>query len=68
MRNKCVPNKNHARSIHDGGFTDPTEDGEPGSPFWYNWMANLERYEVDPEWQFAGQYSIYIYIYGKNLE
>ncbi|RVE40840.1 hypothetical protein evm_014510 [Chilo suppressalis] len=40
-------------TLHDGGFTDPTEDGEPANPYWYNWMANLEEYEVDPEWQFA---------------
>ncbi|KAG6458751.1 hypothetical protein O3G_MSEX011030 [Manduca sexta] len=40
-------------TLHDGGFTDPTDDGEPANPFWYNWMANLEPYEVDPEWQFA---------------
>ncbi|XP_026333697.1 dynein heavy chain 1, axonemal-like [Hyposmocoma kahamanoa] len=40
-------------TVHDGGFTDLTEDGEPASPFWYNWMANLERYVVDPEWQYA---------------
>lgn len=33
-----------------------TEDGEPGNPYWYNWMANLEPYEVDPEWQYAGRY------------
>ncbi|CAF4763844.1 unnamed protein product [Pieris macdunnoughi] len=40
-------------TLHDGGFTDPTDDGEPANPYWYNWMANLEEYEVDPEWQFA---------------
>ncbi|CAH0718440.1 unnamed protein product, partial [Brenthis ino] len=40
-------------TLHDGGFTDPTEDGEPANPYWYNWMENLEEYEVDPEWQFA---------------
>ncbi|XP_073954501.1 dynein axonemal heavy chain 1-like isoform X1 [Choristoneura fumiferana] len=40
-------------TFHDGGFTDLTEDGEPGNPYWYNWMANLEPYEVDPEWQYA---------------
>lgn len=43
-----------AGRFHDGGFTDPTEDGEPASPYWYNWMANMETYVVDPEWQFAG--------------
>ncbi|XP_028171352.1 dynein heavy chain 1, axonemal-like [Ostrinia furnacalis] len=41
-------------TLHDGGFTDPTDDGEPANPYWYNWMANMEEYEVDPEWQFAG--------------
>ncbi|XP_045521817.1 dynein axonemal heavy chain 1-like [Pieris brassicae] len=40
-------------TLHDGGFTDPTDDGEPANPYWYNWMANLDEYEVDPEWQFA---------------
>ncbi|XP_075982332.1 dynein axonemal heavy chain 1-like [Anticarsia gemmatalis] len=40
-------------TLHDGGFTDLTEDGEPAAPYWYNWMATLEPYEVDPEWQFA---------------
>ncbi|CAB3221174.1 unnamed protein product [Arctia plantaginis] len=40
-------------TLHDGGFTDLTEDGEPAAPYWYNWMANMEEYEVDPEWQYA---------------
>ncbi|XP_063366022.1 dynein axonemal heavy chain 1-like [Cydia amplana] len=40
-------------TLHDGGFTDLTEDGEPANPYWYNWMANMEPYEVDPEWQYA---------------
>ncbi|KAJ2945273.1 hypothetical protein O0L34_g9351 [Tuta absoluta] len=40
-------------TLNDGGFTDPTEDGEPGSPFWYNWMANMEPYVIDPEWQYS---------------
>ncbi|KAL0879698.1 hypothetical protein ABMA27_003413, partial [Loxostege sticticalis] len=40
-------------TLHDGGFTDPTDDGEPANPYWYNWMANMEEYEVDPEWQYA---------------
>ncbi|XP_050357868.1 dynein axonemal heavy chain 1-like [Nymphalis io] len=40
-------------TLHDGGFTDPTDDGEPANPYWYNWMDNLEEYEVDPEWQYA---------------
>ncbi|KAJ8728552.1 hypothetical protein PYW07_006248 [Mythimna separata] len=40
-------------TLNDGGFTDPTEDGEPANPFWYNWMANLEPYVVDPDWRFA---------------
>ncbi|GBP84495.1 Dynein heavy chain 1, axonemal [Eumeta japonica] len=40
-------------NLHDGGFTDLTEDGEPANPYWYGWMANVEQYEVDPEAQFA---------------
>ncbi|XP_045539469.1 dynein axonemal heavy chain 1 [Papilio machaon] len=36
-------------TLHDGGFTDLTEDGEPANPYWYSWMANIEEYEVDPE-------------------
>ncbi|XP_052743009.1 dynein axonemal heavy chain 1-like [Bicyclus anynana] len=40
-------------TLHDGGFTDLTEDGEPANPYWYNWMDNLDEYEVDPEWQYA---------------
>ncbi|KAF9816548.1 hypothetical protein SFRURICE_010707 [Spodoptera frugiperda] len=40
-------------TLHDGGFTDPTEDGEPASPYWYNWMANMAPYVVDSEWQYA---------------
>ncbi|XP_022823491.1 dynein heavy chain 1, axonemal-like [Spodoptera litura] len=40
-------------TLHDGGFTDPTEDGEPAPPYWYNWMANMAPYVVDSEWQYA---------------
>uniref|UniRef100_A0A2A4JD05 Dynein heavy chain linker domain-containing protein n=1 Tax=Heliothis virescens TaxID=7102 RepID=A0A2A4JD05_HELVI len=40
-------------TLHDGGFTDPTEDGEPAAPYWYSWMANLGKYVVDPDWQYA---------------
>ncbi|XP_052749829.1 dynein axonemal heavy chain 1-like isoform X2 [Galleria mellonella] len=40
-------------TLHDGGFTDQTEDGEPANPYWYSWMANMEEYQVDPEWQYA---------------
>ncbi|CAB3241783.1 unnamed protein product [Arctia plantaginis] len=40
-------------TLHDGGFTDLTDDGEPATPYWYNWMANMEDYVVDPEWQYA---------------
>ncbi|CAH2055605.1 unnamed protein product, partial [Iphiclides podalirius] len=40
-------------TLHDGGFTDPTDDGEPASPYWYSWMANVEEYEVDPERPFS---------------
>ncbi|XP_063895398.1 dynein axonemal heavy chain 1 [Helicoverpa armigera] len=40
-------------TLHDGGFTDPTEDGEPAAPYWYSWMAKLGKYVVDPDWQYA---------------
>ncbi|CAH0663656.1 unnamed protein product [Spodoptera exigua] len=40
-------------TLHDGGFTDPTEDGEPANPYWYSWMVNVGDYVVDPDWQYA---------------
>ncbi|XP_037871312.1 dynein axonemal heavy chain 1 isoform X2 [Bombyx mori] len=40
-------------TLHDGGFTEPTEDGEPAAPYWYNWMQNLDAYEVDPDCQYS---------------
>ncbi|XP_041969812.1 dynein axonemal heavy chain 1-like [Aricia agestis] len=40
-------------NLHDGGFTDATDDGEPGAPHWYNWMAKLDEYEVDNDCQYA---------------
>ncbi|XP_049878805.1 dynein axonemal heavy chain 1-like [Pectinophora gossypiella] len=40
-------------TLHDGGYSDMTEDGEPAAPYWYNWMANLQPYVVDPEWNFS---------------
>ncbi|CAG5057893.1 unnamed protein product [Parnassius apollo] len=40
-------------TLHDGGFTDLTDDGEPANPYWYSWMAKVEEYEVDPEKPYA---------------
>ncbi|KAJ3657289.1 hypothetical protein Zmor_009105 [Zophobas morio] len=32
--------------LHDGGFTDLTDDGNPMPPRWYGWMDNVEQYVI----------------------
>ncbi|XP_050527307.1 dynein axonemal heavy chain 1-like [Daktulosphaira vitifoliae] len=35
--------------LHDGGFSIPTDDGEPAPPKWVNWMTNIENFEITEE-------------------
>ncbi|XP_050431121.1 dynein axonemal heavy chain 1-like [Adelges cooleyi] len=39
----------HDYKLHDGGFTMPTDDGEPSAPKWINWMTNVEKFEFTEE-------------------
>nr|CAI5854257.1 unnamed protein product [Callosobruchus analis] len=39
--------------LHDGGFTDPTDDGEPAPPTWRSWMENTEEYKVTVDMRYS---------------
>ncbi|XP_023289892.1 dynein heavy chain 1, axonemal [Orussus abietinus] len=39
--------------LHDGGFTDHTEDGEPAPPRWINWLDNVPSVIIKPDTKFA---------------
>ncbi|XP_018331814.1 dynein heavy chain 1, axonemal-like [Agrilus planipennis] len=39
--------------LHDGGFTDVTEENEPIPPAWHNWMENMEEYKITIEMRFS---------------
>lgn len=41
-------------SLHDGGFTDPTPDGEPAQPYWYSWMENIAEYKITIDMKYSG--------------
>lgn len=40
--------------LHDGGFTDTTEDNEPAPPTWRSWMENIEEYKIDHDMKYSG--------------
>ena len=40
--------------LHDGGFTDSTEEGEPNVPKWYKWLDNIPRFTITLDMKFAG--------------
>ncbi|GLV39945.1 Dynein heavy chain at 36C [Carabus blaptoides fortunei] len=39
--------------LHDGGFTDITEDNEPLPPTWHSWMENVEEYVINPDMKYS---------------
>ncbi|CAH1982445.1 unnamed protein product [Acanthoscelides obtectus] len=39
--------------LHDGGFTDPTDDGEPSPPTWRSWMENTEEYKITVDMRYS---------------
>ncbi|KAK9739949.1 P-loop containing dynein motor region D4 [Popillia japonica] len=39
--------------LHDGGFTDPTEDGEPKAPNWHNWMERVEETKITVDMRYS---------------
>uniref|UniRef100_A0A1Y1N5M7 Dynein heavy chain 1, axonemal n=2 Tax=Photinus pyralis TaxID=7054 RepID=A0A1Y1N5M7_PHOPY len=40
--------------LHDGGFTDPTDDNEPMPPTWHNWMENAEPCKITNDTKYSG--------------
>lgn len=32
--------------LHDGGFTNPTADGQPALPQWVSWMENINDFKI----------------------
>ncbi|KAH0813307.1 hypothetical protein GEV33_009482 [Tenebrio molitor] len=39
--------------LHDGGFTDLTDDGQPAPPRWYSWMENVEEYQITVDMKYS---------------
>lgn len=42
-------------SLHDGGFTDSTPDGEPAPPSWRGWMDNIPDYKITIDMKYSGK-------------
>ncbi|XP_069681263.1 dynein axonemal heavy chain 1-like [Periplaneta americana] len=40
--------------LHDGGYSDPTPDGEPAPARWIHWMDNVPECMITPETRFSG--------------
>ncbi|XP_074037842.1 dynein axonemal heavy chain 1 isoform X2 [Leptinotarsa decemlineata] len=39
--------------LHDGGFTDLTDDNEPHPPTWRSWMENIEEYKITVDMKYS---------------
>ncbi|KAK4887372.1 hypothetical protein RN001_003643 [Aquatica leii] len=39
--------------LHDGGFTDPTDDNEPAPPTWRNWMEKTEAFKITVDTKYS---------------
>ncbi|XP_046394196.1 dynein axonemal heavy chain 1-like [Ischnura elegans] len=39
--------------LHDGGFTDPTESGDPCDPKWLSWMDGVPPYHISSDMSYA---------------
>lgn len=44
--------------LHDGGFTDVTDDNEPAPPTWTSWMINIPEYKITTDMRYSGLYLI----------
>ncbi|KAE8741073.1 hypothetical protein FOCC_FOCC013411 [Frankliniella occidentalis] len=40
--------------LHDGGFQDATDDGEPAAPHWVHWMQGEEPFVIPKEIRYSG--------------
>lgn len=40
--------------LHDGGFTDQTDDNEPAPPTWRSWMENIPEYKITSDMKYSG--------------
>ncbi|XP_056631499.1 dynein axonemal heavy chain 1-like [Diorhabda sublineata] len=40
-------------TLHDGGFTDTTSDGNPSPPTWISWMNNIEEYKITKDMKYS---------------
>ncbi|KAK3917025.1 Dynein heavy chain 1, axonemal, partial [Frankliniella fusca] len=43
----------HDYRLHDGGFQDPTEDGEPAPPRWLHWMQGEEPFVIPKDIRYS---------------
>ncbi|CAG9819626.1 unnamed protein product [Phaedon cochleariae] len=39
--------------LHDGGFTDATNDNEPAPPTWRSWMENMGEYKISVDMKYS---------------
>ncbi|KAL0272756.1 UNVERIFIED_CONTAM: hypothetical protein PYX00_005613 [Menopon gallinae] len=39
--------------FHDGGFSDPVDEGDPVPPSWIHWMADAEEYVIPQDMKFS---------------
>nr|XP_022908003.1 dynein heavy chain 1, axonemal-like [Onthophagus taurus] len=39
--------------LHDGGFTVPTDDGDPKPPKWQNWMDGVEEIKITVDMKYS---------------
>lgn len=40
--------------LHDGGFTMPTDNGEPASPVWINWITYVGNVVITEDTNYSG--------------
>lgn len=40
--------------LHDGGFTMPTDNGEPAPPTWINWIFYVENIIITEDTNYSG--------------
>lgn len=47
--------------LHDGGFTDPTDDNEPAPPAWHSWMRGTEEYKINVDMKYSGDFTLLLF-------
>lgn len=47
--------------LHDGGFTDPTDDNEPAPPAWHSWMKGTEEYKINIDMKYSGNFILLLF-------